>query len=215
MSELNILTDVGWASVWLLGLSVGMTTCTAVCMPYLGTWALGRAQGGGSAYVDTLAFATGKVMAYATLGGIAGWLGEFVLSLLEGGVGHYMIGAASIGAGIYLLMPGRRHAPCMALRNQGRLSPLMMGYALSFTPCAPLAALVAASATTGDTLLGIGYGVAFGLGAALTPLFLVIPLLGVFGSKLKEGRPWLGKWMIWLGASVLIAIGINRMIISA
>lgn len=200
----------GWLSALLLGLSVGLTTCTAVCLPYLGTWALGMGQGGRAAAGDTLAFATGKVAAYGLLGAMAGLLGERLLALLKGDIGHWLIGLTAIGAGLWLLAARPAGRRCGVHRGE-RASPLLMGFALSFTPCAPLAALLAASAGAGDLLSGGVYGVMFGMGAALTPLFVVIPLLGGFGQRLREQRPWLGRWMLRLAGAVLLAIGLRRL----
>lgn len=204
------LEQVGWLSIWLLGLSVGFTTCTAVCMPYLGSWALSRGRGARAALHDTGLFALGKIAAYATLGGVAGWMGDIIIAFLKGGIGHYLIGGAGILAGLWLVWPQRVAGSCYVRRGAGSYPPLLMGYALSFTPCAPLAALLAASATAGDAWLGFGYGIAFGLGAALTPLFIVIPLLGAFGQRLREGRSWLGLCLKILGATVLLVIGLRR-----
>lgn len=205
-----LLQQVGWFSIWILGLSVGFTTCTAVCMPYLGSWALSRGEGAASALKDTGMFALGKIAAYATLGGIAGMLGNIILVYLKGGIGHYLIGITSAIAGLWLLRPGQGNFSCSGKRHAGKYSPVLMGYALSFTPCAPLAALLAASASAGDGVMGFAYGIAFGLGAALTPLFIVIPLIGSFGHKLQQGRPWMGRWLKIMGGSVLLVIGLNR-----
>ena len=207
-----LVAGFGWLSAWLLGLSVGLTTCTAVCLPYLGTWALGQGQGGRAATRDTALFAAGKVVAYGVLGGTAGLLGEQLLELLEGGIGHWLIGLSALLAGVWLLIPRQAHKRC---RMSGeRSSPFLMGFALSFTPCAPLAALLAASAGAGDGLQGIAYGVLFGLGAALTPLFVVIPLLGSFGRRLQQQRPWLGVWMLRSGGLVLVLIGLRRLLMA-
>lgn len=200
----------GWLSAWLLGLSVGLTTCTAVCLPYLGTWALGRGQGGRAATWDTAAFAGGKIVAYGVLGATAGLLGAQLLGFLEGNIGHWLIGLTAITAGAWLLLPRVPHRRCGMSRGE-RTSPFMMGFALSFTPCAPLAALLAASAGAGDVLQGGMYGLLFGLGAALTPLFVVIPLLGSFGKKLQHERPWLGPWLLRAGGLVLVSIGASRL----
>ncbi len=200
----------GWLSAWLLGVSVGLTTCTAVCLPYLGTWALGQAQGGRAATWDTLAFAAGKVSAYTVLGAAAGMLGEQLLALLEGEIGRWLIGFTAIAAGAVLLWPRRPHSQCRK-SGSGRTSPYLMGFSLSFTPCAPLAALLATSAGAGDPLQGSAYGLLFGLGAALTPLFLVIPLLGRFGRRLKVQQPWLGPWLLRFGGVVLVLIGLFRL----
>ncbi len=211
MSGAEGLSQIGGLSVWLLGLSVGLTTCTAVCLPYLGTWALGQGRGGAAAALDTAAFASGKVLAYAVLGAAAGLAGEVLLIGLQGHVGHWLIGISAVAAGAWLVLPRRAQRRC-GLRRGQRLSPFSMGFALSFVPCAPLAALLAATATTGDLLLGGLYGALFGLGAALTPLFIVIPLLGKLGQQLRRQRPWIGVWLLRAAGLVLMIIGLWRII---
>ena len=214
MSAAGSLTDVGMLSVWLLGVSVGFTTCTAVCLPYLGTWALSRGEGGSAATLDTAAFAMGKVAAYTVLGGIAGLLGEVLITFLNGGVGHWLIGMTAIISGVWLLWPRTRQMSCRARQRSDGASPFMMGFALSFTPCTPLAALLAASAITSNALLGSVYGFLFGLGAAFTPLFLVIPLLGSFGRAIRAEQPWLGKWLLRMGGIALMSIGLQRVLLA-
>lgn len=213
MNAVGSLGEVGMLSVWLLGISVGFTTCTAVCLPYLGTWALSRGEGSGAATMDTFAFAMGKVAAYALLGGVAGMMGEILITFLKGGIGHWLIGMAAIVSGVWLMWPRKAHMSCGARHRAAGASPFFMGFALSFTPCTPLAALLAASAITGDGLLGSVYGFLFGLGAAFTPLFLVIPLLGSFGRALQIEQPWLGKWLLRMGGVALMVIGLRRILL--
>ncbi|TNF91865.1 MAG: sulfite exporter TauE/SafE family protein [Gammaproteobacteria bacterium] len=214
MSAAASLGDVGMLSVWLLGISVGFTTCTAVCLPYLGTWALSRGEGGGVATMDTAAFAAGKVAAYTLLGGMAGIMGEILITFLKGGIGHWLIGMTAVVSGLWLMWPRQAHFSCSARYRAASASPFFMGFALSFTPCTPLAALLAASAITSDGLLGSLYGFLFGLGAAFTPLFLVIPLLGSFGRALQAEQPWIGKWLLRMGGAALMAIGLYRIFLS-
>lgn len=216
MTDPALLLDanVGWLTVLFLGLSVGFTTCTAVCLPYLGSWSLSRGQGGYAATMDTYLFCLGKLLAYASLGGLAGGLGDLLIQFVNGGVGHYMIGSASIMAGLLLLWRQKPHKPCMIARQGKHLSPLMMGYALSFTPCPPLAALLAFSASSGSLWAGAGYGTLFGIGAAFTPLFLVMPLIGMLGKKLNDQRGWMERWLLWCGGLVLIIIGLKRILLA-
>jgi thiol:disulfide interchange protein DsbD len=208
----GVPVQLGFASVWLLGLTMGLTACTVTCLPFMGTWALGRGDGGGRALRDTGIFILGRIAAYTALGGLAGALGGWLAQTLNGGIGHLFIGIASVAAGLWLLAPARRTTPCAAARRGAGTPPFLLGFSLSLTPCAPLASLLAACALSGSTLSGMGYGLAFGLGAALTPLLVLIPLLGLFGAKLREGRPWIVKWVRWGAAGVLVAIGLRRLV---
>jgi thiol:disulfide interchange protein DsbD len=86
----------------------------------------------------------------------------------------------------------------------------VLGFSLSLTPCAPLASLLAVCAAAGSVQLGLANGVMFGLGAALTPLLILLPLVSLLGRQLRENRDWLTRWIRWGAAAVLIALGLSR-----
>lgn len=212
------------ATVWLLGVSMGFTACTVTCLPFMGTWALGRARGQGEAFLHTGVFLAGRVMTYTLLAALAGGLGLGLAKSLGGALGNALIGAASIAAGVWLPLrpagacaatrPRPAHAPLRDMRRTARrdsLPPLFLGAALSMTPCAPLASLLALAANTGSTPQGAAYGLAFGLGAAMTPILVLVPLAGRFGRELRAGRAWIGRWLVWSAAAVLIMIGTRRL----
>ncbi|MFN3785521.1 MAG: sulfite exporter TauE/SafE family protein, partial [Thiothrix sp.] len=158
-------------------------------------------------------FAFGKVLAYATLGGAAALLGVVLLQYLKSGIGNVLIGAASVLAGVWLIRHGQStHRRCGLSRRQN-MHPLLLGFSLSFIPCAPLSALLAACAAAESTVQGAAYGMVFGLGAALTPLFIVLPLLGKFGQVLRSRNPWLERGLVWLGGGVLVSIGGYRILL--
>ena len=62
-------------SIWLLGVSLGLTACTATCLPFMGTWILGRGGSQMQALRDTALFVSGRIVAYGLLGGLAGGAG--------------------------------------------------------------------------------------------------------------------------------------------
>jgi sulfite exporter TauE/SafE len=196
----------GIASAWLLGVSLGLTACTVTCLPYMGAWMLARDRG--AVRGDTIAFLTGRVAAYAMMGLAAGLAGAWLGRVLASGAGHVIIGVAALAAGLWLLA-GRTQRGCAASRR-GQASPLALGFALSLTPCAPLASLLAFAAQAGSAATGAAYGLAFGLGAAVTPLLVLLPALGWFGQRLREGRAELGLWLRRGAGMVLVVLGVYR-----
>ncbi|HLP98998.1 MAG TPA: sulfite exporter TauE/SafE family protein [Sideroxyarcus sp.] len=197
-------------SVWLLGASLGLTACTATCLPFMGTWVLGR--GGTQAQVlrDTALFVAGRIIAYTLLGALAAAAGAWLSQVMRGGTGNLVIGFASIAAGGWLLRSAKPHAPCGVARSAGGTPPLLLGFSLSLTPCAPLASLLAVCAAAGSIRLGMANGAAFGLGAALTPLLILLPLISLLGKGLRENREWIIRWIRWGAAAVLILLGLRR-----
>ncbi|MCW8914793.1 MAG: sulfite exporter TauE/SafE family protein [Magnetovibrio sp.] len=204
---------VSLTSIWVLGLSVGLTACTATCLPFMGALVVGGGHSAGDAFRQTGAFALGKVLAYALLGAAAGYLGEILLDVVEGDLGHWLIGGVSVVAGAMLVFGHKAVKGCRTSRLFNGAPPLALGFVLSFVPCAPLAALLAASALGGDPLQGLAMGSMFGLGAAVTPLFIVMPLLGKLGREMTAEHPHMLTIMRWAGAIILVALGLRRMLL--
>lgn len=226
MPEAQLAGEVTLATVWLLGVSMGMTACTVTCLPFMGTWALGRAGGRHEALLHTATFLAGRVSAYTLLGAAAGLAGMGLAKALGGSVGNLAIGTASILAGVWLIArpattcstvgsassPLRFHRARATTRDG--LPPLFLGAALSLTPCTPLASLLALAANAGGAPHGAAYGLAFGLGAAVTPILVLVPLAGHLGRELRTNRAWLMRWLAWGAAAVLIALGARRVWLS-
>lgn len=202
-----------WFGVWLLGVSMGLTACTVTCLPFLGSWVIGRGGGARAALYDTTVFLLGRISAYSLLGALAAALSGWLARALAGGSGQLLIAAASIAAGAWLLWPARRHTPCGTVRKGACMPPFLLGFALSLAPCAPLAALLAACALTGEVLAGASYGAWFGVGAAVTPLVLIVPIVGLSGRRLVGAHPQLLRWFRVGAGAVLLALGLRRLLI--
>jgi len=201
---------VGLLSIWVLGLSVGLTACTVTCLPFMGALVVGSGQSARGAFRETGAFALGEILSYSVLGAAAGFLGEVLLDIVEGNLGHWLIGGVSILAGGMLVYGHKAAKGCATSRLFNNAPPFALGFVLSFVPCAPLAALLAAAALGGDPVHGLAMGTAFGMGAALTPLFIVVPLLGKLGREMTGSHPRLLTFVRWLGALFLVGLGMRR-----
>ncbi|MBI4986677.1 MAG: sulfite exporter TauE/SafE family protein [Rhodocyclales bacterium] len=219
--------QVGLLSVWLLGVSMGMTACTVTCMPFLGTWALGRASGSVEALAHTATFLAGRMSTYTLLGALAGMAGLGLAKALGSGLGNAAIGGASILAGVWLALrpvTGCRSAPPAARplrfernarRRRDSLPPLFLGAALSLAPCTPLASLLALAANSNSAAQGASYGFVFGLGVAVTPVLILVPLAGRLGREVLASRQWLAGWLNLAAAAVLVVLGLRRLWLAA
>lgn len=78
----------------------------------------------------------------------------------------------------------------------------------------PLASLLALAANTGNIAAGASYGLAFGLGTAITPILVLVPLAGRLGRALRSGRVWMMRCLLWCAAIVLVALGIRRLLLA-
>lgn len=204
------MVGLSWTSVLLVGLSVGLTTCALSCLPFLGAWSFGGAGGSSEAARHTGLFIAGRVAAYTLLGGVAGAFGGTLDRLLSSGASHLALGTVSVAAGLALVRRGLGPASCATPRS-ARLPPLLLGLTMALTPCAPLASLLGACAVAGSGTGGASLGLAFGLGAAVTPVLLVAPALGAIGRRLVDERAGLGRWLRVGGAAVLVWLGVNRL----
>ena len=214
IDPMNVMTGLSWTSALLVGLSVGLTTCAFGCLPFLGVWAFGRAGGSGEAARHTALFITGRLMAYTLLGGVAGAFGGTLERVLSMGASHVALGTVSVVAGLLLLRRGLRPASC-ATAGRASVPPLLLGLTMALTPCAPLASLLGACATAASGATGASLGLAFGLGAAVTPVLLIVPVLGGMGQRMTERQAGLGRWLRLGGAMVLVWLGVNRLWLAA
>lgn len=208
------MTDapVTFASVWLLGVALGLTACTVTCLPFMGSWAIGRQGGMRAVLLDTVAFLGGRLFAYTALGALAGTLGAGLVRVLSGGIGHLAIGLASFLGAAYLLWP-RLFAsgqPCQPVAGWAQGSPFLIGVSLTLIPCTPLTTLLATCASSHSAWGGAAYGASFGAGTLLTPMLVLIPACGRFGESLRAQRSWLVPWIRTLAACVLAGLGYHR-----
>lgn len=220
------LSTTGLLAVWALGASMGLTACTVTCLPFMGTWMVARAGGQSNALRDTVGFIAGRISAYTLLGTLAALAGQGLTTVLDQGLGQLFIGAAALAAALWLFGDTPRHKPCALTRRQAppasapvqfrpralpwheSTPPFAVGFALSLVPCAPLASLLALCAQAGQAAPGAARGLFFGLGAALTPLLVLLPLLSKMGEKLRTERNAL--WLRLLGAAILAALGLRQ-----
>lgn len=202
MSEAGI----SWLSVWLLGVSLGLTACAVTCLPFIGTWAFG--QVGERRLAATLGFLGGRLFAYTVLGALAGGLGAWFVKELTAGWGNLVIGISSLGAALWLVWPQPSRG-CSVLK--GSCSPFIMGISLTLIPCAPLATLLSTCAASGTSLHGATMGGIFGLGTLLTPMLVLIPAAGSLGQKLKQAHRWLTPWIRLGAAMVLLLLAYKRL----
>jgi cytochrome c-type biogenesis protein len=199
-------------TVFLLGISLGLTACAATCLPFIGTLVLGKAQGRRAGMVDATLFLSGRLIAYTALGTLAGASGAWFVKNLAGGTGNIAIGVVSMLSALWLIF-GRdeaAHRSCRSTQAGAALSPLAMGIALTLIPCAPLTTLLATAAAGDSAWHGGLMGLVFGLGAMFTPMLVLIPATASVAERLRIDQPWIAGVLRYLAAAVLAGIGIRR-----
>ncbi|MBF0583213.1 MAG: sulfite exporter TauE/SafE family protein [Magnetococcales bacterium] len=196
----------------LLGLTMGFTACSAVCLPYFGAWILGQTPA--RPWQPAGLFLLGRVMAYALLGGVAAALGHLLLAHTTALYGRLILAGISMLAGLSLLLVGRRggvatsHRGCPGNRA-AHWPPLLLGMAISLVPCPTLVGVLTACSLTGSTVMGLLHGALFGTTTALAPVLLASALLGRTGEALQSLLPAFSPYLRRGAGLALIALAVH------
>jgi uncharacterized protein len=210
------------ALIFLAGMA-GSFHCVGMCGGF--ACALGRAPGGSrtATTLRHLLYNSGRVVSYASLGALAGWIGA---SILAGGGGAALAGQRVLAtvAGLLMLLMAlqllgllqRIHAPAAGFIGQsvagslrgvlhapGAAAPLAFGVFNGFLPCPLVYAFVAQAAASGDPLLGALLMFVFGLGTF--PTMLLTGGLGTWVGVAwrRRGVRLAGTFILLLGAITL------------
>lgn len=196
----------------LLGLTMGLTTCSAFCLPYFGAWIVGETPS--RPWQPAGLFLLGRVTAYALLGGAAAAVGNLLLAHTTAQYGGLILTMVSMLAGLSLLFVCQRggggtpHPLCQRNRS-ARWPPLLLGMAISLVPCPTLAGVLTACSLTGSTLMGLLHGALFGATTSLAPVLVAALLLGRTGEALQTLLPALSPWLRRGAGLALIALALH------
>jgi sulfite exporter TauE/SafE len=205
------------------GLLYGMVVCTASCLPIVTSYIAGVGAGFGKGVKITLIFNSGRVLAYALIGGLIGlFSGLFRLFISDSAISPFQVysslafGSVTIVIGISIFLKARRPCYCnvqdtkkmVAVRKTGRFGfdfgAFSLGLSRGLIVCPPLIALLIYSLPFASPLGSVGIAVLFGLGTAISPILLLGGLTGWLLNK----APLFRKWISIAGATVLVALGI-------
>jgi sulfite exporter TauE/SafE len=211
------------------GLLYGLVVCTASCLPIITSYIAGVGAGFGRGVKITLIFNSGRVLAYALIGGLMGlFSGLFRLLVSDTVISPFQIysslafGIVTIVIGVSIFLKARKPCDCnsqytksiVSTRKISRfgfdIGAFSLGLSRGLIVCPPLIALLMYSLPFANPLGSVGIAILFGLGTALSPILL---LGGVTGWLLNKA-PLFQKWISIAGASVLIVLGIITMISS-
>ena len=207
----------------------GLAVCTASCLPIVTSYIAGVGAGFGKGVKVTLIFNSGRILAYALIGGLIGlFSGLFRLFVSETAISPFQIysslafGIVTIIIGASILLKARKPCDCtpqdtknmVAAGKRGRFGvdfgAFSLGLSRGLIVCPPLIALLIYSLPFSNPVGSLGIAVLFGLGTTLSPLLL---LGGVTGWLLNKA-PLFRKWISMAGAIVLMVLGIVTIVSS-
>ncbi|HLN44950.1 MAG TPA: sulfite exporter TauE/SafE family protein [Candidatus Sulfotelmatobacter sp.] len=207
------------------GLFYGLVFCTSACLPYVASYVAGIGAGFRRGIVVTLTYNTGRIAAYAMIGGAIGILsGSFRFFVDQSSLlplqqySSVAFGIVTIIIGASILMKSR-NLSCdhteQQIMKQHVIKPrkfdfgaFSLGLSRGLIVCPALLVLLLYSLTFGTPIDSLALAVLFGLGTGLSPLLL----LGGATGWLLNKAPLFRKWISRLGAITLMLMGIGTMV---
>ncbi|HND51065.1 MAG TPA: sulfite exporter TauE/SafE family protein [Pirellulaceae bacterium] len=173
---------IEWPFLIMAGM-LGSSHCIGMCGGFALTLA-GSSRSPWNNLGRQMAYTTGRLFTYSTLGGLAGFVGWRLTKLVPSGV--HVAAVLAIVAGLFLLYQGlvaagvwRRKSigagegGCLAgsyfgaiLRAPGFMPAFLAGLFTGLLPCGLLYGMIALAASTHDLVYGLGTMAIFGLGTA-------------------------------------------------
>lgn len=209
-----------------VGLLYGLVFCTSTCLPYIAGYIAGIGAGFRRGTMVTLIFNSGRLTAYALIGGLVGLfsaafgflVNESALAPIQQ-YSSYAFGAVTIVIGISILYKSKS-ATCnlesQNIKNVGGtktnrgfdVRAFSLGLSRGLIVCPPLVMLLVYSVPFAAPIDSLIVAVLFGLGTTLSPLLI---LGGVTGWLLNKA-PLFRKWVSLAGAAILIVLGISTIV---
>jgi sulfite exporter TauE/SafE len=210
-----------YLGAFVSGLFYGLAFCTSACLPYLASYIAGIGAGFRRGITITLAYNSGRIIAYAMIGGAIGVLsGTFRFLFNEASLLPFQqysslaFGIVTIIIGAIILLRSRKLACNHAtqadvgqdlakLNRRFDFGAFSLGLSRGLVICPALLALLVYSLPFATPLDSFAFAVLFGLGTALSPLLI----LGGATGWLLNKAPLFRRWISMFGGLVLVALG--------
>lgn len=145
--------------------------CSGMCGP-LACAVCVKSNGGGSFYAAAL-YHGSRIVSYAVLGFLAGWIGRAVSDVLLLGTARWLtwafvvffvVVATGLDKRMRIPLAGAWMAKCLGSQDTVTARATILGALTPFIPCGPLYMIVAAASLSGSALSGATVLVAFAAG---------------------------------------------------
>ena len=218
-----------YVAAFVMGLTYGVAFCTSACLPYVAGYIAGVGGGFRRGVILTLTYNSGRIVAYALIGGGIGVLsGVFRFLLNESSFQLFQqyssiaFGFVAIALGTSILIKSRKlsyDSACKSAPVQGNvkigfnfdLGAFTLGLSRGLVVCPALLALLIYSLPFAAPFDSFALAVLFGIGTALSPLLLIGGATGWLLNK----APLLRKWISVFGGGVLVVLGVGTLLLAA
>jgi cytochrome c-type biogenesis protein len=218
-----------YLGAFTIGVFYGLVVCTASCLPYLTSYIAGIGAGFKKGVKATLIFNSGRILAYALIGGLIGLFSGLISLVAPEAILPFQVyaslvfGIVTVAIGASILLKARKPHQCsiqsgvnmVASGRIGRFRFDFGAFSLGLTRgliiCPPLITLLVVYALPFSNPVGsMTLAVLFGLGTTVSPILV---LGGVTGWLLNKA-PLFRKWISISGGAVLIILGIVTIVSS-
>jgi sulfite exporter TauE/SafE len=215
-----------YLGVFAGGLFYGLAFCTSACLPYVTSYIAGIGAGFKKGMIVTLIYNSGRITAYALIGGLIGLFSGLVkIFVTDAAISPYHVysslffGVVTILIGLIILFKNRSNWLCKPADNKTlnvqqkrnlklNAGAFSLGFSRGLIVCPPLIALLLYTIPFGNPIDSLSFAVLFGLGTALSPILLLGGLTGWLLNK----APLFRKWISIAGAMILIVLGIGTIL---
>lgn len=195
------------------GFLMGWGPCLAytapLLLPYIGatkrTWQDGLKIG--------LAFSTGRLLAFAILGGIVTVAFSYINKFFPPhrfGLLYLIVSIFMLVIGIFIILGKAIRIPIgKKIIGKGIENMFVIGFLMGIAPCAPYIAILTYIACIAENkvIAGIIYAVLFAIGTAIAPIALG-GVVGMFSEKLLKSEKLFRSFQIICG-TILILFGLH------
>jgi cytochrome c-type biogenesis protein len=193
-------------SLFVLGLTYGLTVCSLTCLPYLAPYLMGTGSSFKNGMTNSFCFMFGKLIVYSSLGGIAAYIGQ---NLEFGKYSSIIMGSTLVA--VALTMPFVNRGKCQKrCPTAGKnISMFILGAGSSLMPCPPLAAIFMLAAQSGSVPEGIFYGLIYGTGLIMSPLIIAGGGLAFIAGSIRQQLGAKMKYIEVVSILIMVNMGLN------
>ncbi len=166
------MESLAYTSLFLIGLSYGVTACMLSCMPFLSPILLANSRSISHAMAVVLPFSIGRVASYVLMAMLASVSMLQIKNIIDNpAISQVILGSATMIIAVVLFYRTYTESPshsCSSKPMNSKTSIVgyfTMGLAISLNPCAPIMTLIAAAANSSSMSNAAFMGLSFGLGA--------------------------------------------------
>lgn len=207
-----------YSGPFMLGLTYGLTVCSWSCLPYIGPYIIGSSTGFGPGVKAVLTFSLGKLISYALLGALDGYLGkvlEYSQVTFVSAIPALLI--IWLGCSLFFRPKGKcskRNGKTNSeiTHNTGLFPLIFLGITAGLSPCLPLSGVLLYAAAGHSITGGFRTALLFGMGTTISPLILMGGMMGWFSAGLSQKIPRYSPLFQKVCGLMLVSLGIKLIV---